>query len=561
MKVLRRYLPLVLAIFLLFTNSSISATSRWFSWSAITSIFGKRENKALLTFLVPAVAMIFGYVYFWRSKKNQTNNLDNTYDTDNYGNGSDNSDNTDVTDNIKQQEEQYLKDIEQFCDNEKYLSKKVSVGKSIVDGREYELTKNITIKQLLVLNQNQRDKEGISTGGGPDSCAYHAVKNAEAVVNSVSNLSICLLGNQYSRERFATVEEKKTGYWRSYVIDWRDIENVKKFFAQKINNVIDYTFEIDSDNIREFQKNSYILRLKTIVDNIAETLARGLVKNVTDKFTLTSDKIKVFVQAQLGSTELDKAIKVLITNGHIQFGKEIKQIDFSNSILVIDPKKEIKKNGIKSDLIKRKGASLERHEIVCLVEKKQKSGEWPKGVGYSVIEDVSRLDCHEAFLDEQDKKMIKEFDLVKQWLEKDQQFMHVFFISTSGHMESGKEKQLQGTYGHWLSLVYSLQGKKRVCIVADSKNIIRLYKDPWVKKIIEKLEGKEVAQNFKLTNKNELQRMETGIERLIAGYDKTSKNRDAVKNNLLTLSNRYQTWSGMKLPDDKIKKIEDIIID
>ncbi len=115
-------------------------------------------------------------------------------------------------------------------------------------------------------------------------------------------------------------------------------------------------------------------------------------------------------------------------------------------------------------------------------------------------------------------------------------------------------------------MVYSLQGKKRVCVVADSKNIIRLYKDPCVKKIIEKLEGKRVAQNFKLTNKNELKLMETGINRLInrliKGYDKTPpENRDRDKKYLSTLNDNYHTWSDMKLPDKTIKKIEDIFID
>ncbi len=552
-------------------------------------MFSKRENKALLAFLVPAVAVIFGYVYLWRSKKNQKNNVANTdtsnddqscedevasdSEIDNDNNVGDNSDNADVIDNAEQQEEQYLKDIEQFCDNEKYLSKKVSIGKSIVDGREYKLTKDITIKQVLVLNQNQRgegDEEGIYTGGGPDSCAYHAVKNAEitskAFAEHIPNLPICLQEDMYARERFATVEEKKTGRWRADVIEWRDIEDVKKFFAQQINSMIDHTYEIDSDNKCKFRKPEVSLRLHEIVDNIAKTLARGIVQGITKKFMFTSDSIKLFVKQQLGSTELDKTIKDFIVNEHIQFGKEKKLVNFSKSVLVTDQKDEQKykkkeKFYIRGDQIKRKGASLERHEIVCLVEKERKSGEWPKGVGYSVIDDVSKLDLSDmGFLDEQDRKMIKKFDLVKQWLDEAQPFMHVFFINTSGHMESGKEKRLQGTYGHWFSLVYSLQGKKRVCVIADSKNIIRLYKDPWVKKIIEELEGEKVAQNFKLTNKNELQRMKTGIDNLIAGYDR-SKNRDMVKEYLSTLNDHYHARSDMKLQNDTIKKIEYILID
>lgn len=524
MKVLRCYLPLVLAISLLFTNSSISAmlpTSRRFSWSsAITGILSKA---------------LYG--------NDQKNNLDNT-DTSSDG--------------------QSLDDIEQFCDNEKYLSgKKVSIGESIVDGREYKLTEDITVKQVLVLNQNQRDEEGIYTGGGEDSCAYHTVKNASLIAQAISehvpNLSTCLQGDKYSRDRFAIVEETNIGRWRSDVIDWRDTSKVKKNFAQKINSMIDYTCE---------RKNRGIsLRLKKIADDIAETLARGLVQNVTKKFKLTPDRIKVFVNGRLGSTKLDKEIRDFIVNGCIQFGKELKQIDLSNSILVTDTKKEIKKDKIKSDFIKLKGESLDRDEITKLVKKLKETGKWPERVTFSVIEDVKILDRPKEFLDEQDRKMINYLDVVKQRLHKDQPFMHVFFISTSGHMESGKEKRLQGTYGHWLSLVYSLQEnslqeKKRVCVVADSKNIIRLYKDPCVKKIIEELEGKEVAQNCKLTNKNELKLMKTGINRLIEGHDKTPpENRDRDKKYLSTLNDHYHTWSDMKLPDKTIKKIEDIFID
>ena len=451
--------------------------------------------------------------------------------------------------------EKEIFDIGIFLNNERYLSsEKITIGNSVVEGKKYKLN-DLTIEQLLVLNQYKQGKDGEKLGGGADSCGYHMIKNAELTVQSfigfISSLGKKLQSVAVVRKLFAPIEEGP-GEWRTNVIDWRNTEKVKKYLALRIKNIIGDTNATKSGDNYKFQDNREIwFRLDCIVNEFAENWAGGLVNNITRNFTFTSDKVKTLITSRLRDTEVDEKIKTFITDGRIAF-EEKAQFNLSSSILVTYPKEKIVKDEkkgkvcIQGDQLRYRGESLERDEIVYLVEKERKDNKWPQEVSYSVIDDVSKLDLsNPGFLDEQDQRMVKNINLVKQRLHQGLPFMHVFFICTSGHIES--EQKVKGTYGHWFTLLAYTQGKERVYGIEDSINIIRLYNDKWVKKIIEKLEDKKTAQNLTLTNKTEKQRFETGINTLISGYE-NALNKCDVKSKILDLNERYIMWSGNQFP-------------
>ncbi len=168
----------------------------------------------------------------------------------------------------------------------------------------------------------------------------------------------------------------------------------------------------------------------------------------------------------------------------------------------------------------------------------------------SILGDVDLLNTHINFLDEETRKTKKNILNLKTLIARNKPFRHAFIMSTSNVTEQGG--QTKGTYGHYFALVlhYNAANNKRTYMITDSKNIVRLYNDPEVKKIISVIEGKDVAQSLILPIKKQKQ-FKQEVDTLLANKYSEKKDLD-----LMSLATRYKQWSGKPLPAPTIKQIE-----
>lgn len=339
-------------------------------------------------------------------------------------------------------------------DLDNYLNRKVKIGESEVEGREYCPTNDVCLIQLKVLDQDLVICNK-AVGGGKDSCGYHSV-------NSGFNITINILGGKTTLN--------------------------KDLLSQ---SAVQYRFGLPLDT-----------------SSISQQAGEWRAKRIQER-------------QQKGQQDL---------KGESLNGEEI-----------IKATEELKLNG-----------ALVKGENVT----------WPASVGYIVVEDVKMLGDFFPYLYEEEKKA--EIATIKQELKDiNQQIIYVFFIATSSHQEQGS--QMIGTYGHWIVVVLYKEVGALVknYIIADSKNIIRLYNDPTVKAIIGFMEGEEVASKLLLSDQDEIDLIIEGIKNAIQDIQQAilPDQKELLRKNLGDLQERYTLWTGRQLPENIVDQVGNALVD
>jgi len=99
-------------------------------------------------------------------------------------------------------------------------------------------------------------------------------------------------------------------------------------------------------------------------------------------------------------------------------------------------------------------------------------------------------------------------------------------------------------------MVLKREDGKSTYTIVDSKNIMRVYRDPWVKGVIGEFENEKRVTD-KLVLSYELNIMKNGIEQLLSRDCKDERN--IMK--LQSLQSRYQSWSSKKLSSELVDQI------
>jgi len=161
-------------------------------------------------------------------------------------------------------------------------------------------------------------------------------------------------------------------------------------------------------------------------------------------------------------------------------------------------------------------------------------------VGYFVIDNVDALDV-----------LTDDVEKAKGAIQQNGNRSYVFFVNTGGE-SLGSMGQLVGCDGHWFTMVLKKEAGKRFYTIMDSKNIVRLYNDKWVKKVTATFEEEaKVADQLVLSEKS-LNIMKGGIEQLLE--NKGGSGGDGKRRmKLQELTTRYQSWGG-KMFSDKLQK-------
>ena len=168
--------------------------------------------------------------------------------------------------------------------------------------------------------------------------------------------------------------------------------------------------------------------------------------------------------------------------------------------------------------------------------------------GYFVIESVDALDL---FVDDVER--------AKSTIRQNSNDPYVFFVNTGGESE-GADGQLIGRDGHWFTMVSKEVAGKRIYTIMDSKNIVRLHNDQWVKKVIETFEDvKGAAGNFVLS-RGSLDAIKNGIEQLLNSRDENG-NDEQKSMKLQVLTDRFQSWGGKVLPEVLQNRISGYLVD
>ena len=535
----KRFKAGFLAILLISATTVAPAKAGWFS-NVFSSFFSANtDNKGpMIAFAaVVAAGVSFAlYRYLFKIKKTTEKNSDeeNTEET------SEQKDQTDADQSSNDQSDNNNNDKTNpttstfTCSDEEYLRNSIT-SFSNVAGKKLQITDDVSVVQFYVFNQNttrtNSDGKEVHVTSN-DSCGYHAADCAS---------HMCYQYKKNKLPKFPTIKTISVKYGslenslcQGGGYDRKEVMQKRNLFSQsdlnnnisKIKNSVQPFIDTACCNNNDKQKDTNLDDIA--VNMIMEAYNSGKLKINSNTIQNAIDKLKITTITLKKNNSINNTKKsIILFDQSTNISKKYNQY---NRIFI-------------KNYDNKQGDSLDQNELNNIINTKFNQGEC------SILGDVDLFNTPIDFLDVETRETKENILNLNTLIANNKSFRHAFIMSTSNVTEQGG--QTKGTYGHYFALVlhYNAANNKRTYMITDSKNIVRLYNDPEVKKIISVIEEQQIAQKLILPHK-EQEQFKNEIDNLLVNKYSGEGHLD-----LMSLATRYKQWGGKSLPTTTIEQI------